>query len=661
LKTRLTVAFALVCWAVVLGAAGLTEEIAVESIKLTEESKSPWQVFLPPQAGIVERFACDELKKYVERMSGAKLADADRSDKPRTIRLGLRKDLGAGDDLPDPKPGHDGYSMSVSTDSIVIAGDNPRGVLYGVYDLLERLGCRWYHPTLDPKDPEVVPKNPSLSLPVGKWSASARIEDRVYWISSLAFKIVPEHAIPQLDWAAKNRFNTLSWQCVVELIDQHLEEMNTGGIFDEMAKRGLVLHGPGHSFPYFLSTEKYFEKHPEWFGFRDGKRQPHGGVWPATNYCMSNAEANEEFIQNVEAFVKKYPQIERLDLLPIDGGWPCECEQCLKSTPTDLLVDLFNKLSDRLEKIAPDVILDAVPGYGQMEQPPRNVFPNGKWQGLYAHWGRNHAESYSDPQYGRRANMLIWGSYFKRFWICSYYAAASHNPFTGPPFLHAIEGDTKYMVEHGVTGALVLEYPFGFWWSNSFNIRLGALYPYYYPKRDPRSELRDYALRYYGPKAGPLLAEYYEMIGSNENLEKTYRAGRGEAEDWDLIWLKEMRAMISRAAQLAADDPVHSYRISKLADATDMLIRLGSSRLKIVEIEKVVADCEADKEEVKKKISDARAMIADLLSHAEKLAAADNGIMDGDEFGGWIIGRTFTGALDRAERALRGAEAKGKE
>ena len=335
-------------------------ESTAGNVQLAKEGKTQWRIFLPAEAGIVERFACDELEKYIEQMSGARLTDTSEPDKPRTIRLGLRKDLGPSEDLPDSKPGHDGYSVSVSPDSITLAGDNPRGVLYGVYDVLERMGCRWYHPALDPNDPEVVPKNPNLSLPLGKWSESARIEDRVYWISGLAFRIVPEHAIPQLDWAAKNRFNTLSWQCVVELIDRHLEEMKAGGIFDEMAKRGLMLHGPGHSFPYFLSTERYFEKHPEWFGFRDGKRQPHGGVWPATNYCTSNAEANEEFIRNVEAFVKKYPQIERLDLLPIDGGWPCECEQCLKSTPTDLLVGLFNKLSDRLEKAAPDVILDGL-------------------------------------------------------------------------------------------------------------------------------------------------------------------------------------------------------------------------------------------------------------------------------------------------------------
>lgn len=39
-------------------------------------------------------------------------------------------------------------------------------------------------------------------------------------------------------------------------------------------------------------------------------------------------------------------------------------------------------------------------------------------------------------------------------------------------------------------------------------------------------------------------------------------------------------------------------------------------------------------------------------------AAADNGVIDGEELSGWIIGRTFTGPLDTAEKALLEWETK---
>jgi len=622
--------------------------------QITTGGKTTWRVCLPPNAGTEERFAADELKCYVKEMSGARLFDTRSPSRPHTIRVGLRANLDSSD-LPEPKKGFDGYSISITEQAITIAGENPRGVLYGVYDLLERLGCRWYHPAIDPKDPEVVPKNPDLTLPTGKWSESARIEDRVYWISGLAFQVMPE-TVAQLDWAAKNRYNGLSWQCIPEKIDEHLAEMESKGIFAGMKKRGLMFHGPGHSFPYFLATDKYFEVHQEWFGFRDGKRQPHGGSWPLTNFCMSNSDACDEFIRNTEVFVKKYPQFHWLDLLPIDGGFPCQCEECLKSTPTDLLIGLYNKLADRMKTVAPEVIVDCVPGYGQVTDPPTKVFPNANLAAVYAHWGRNHDQSYDDPYYSHKANLLTWASYFKRFMICSYYAANSHQPFTGPPFLHALEGDTKFMVEHGMTGALVLEYPFGFWWNNSFNVRMGGLYPYYYPNRDPRSELKDYALHYYGPKAGPLMSDYLLMIGSNENLEKTYRASRGEADDWEVNWFKDARKMLSRAAELAADDPTYSYRISKRASGLDMLIHLGASRQKITDIEKAVADVKegrAQKADVEKQIAEARTLIADLISHAEKLGSLNDGVMDQDWMKGWTINRTYTDPLDRDEKLLQ--------
>lgn len=624
---------------------------SVDAARITQGGRTSWGVYVPKSAGVVERFASEELRRYVKLMSGATLLDRAQAKQPRTIRLGLRADLG-GLDLPASKPGFDGYGISVTDGSITIAGDNPRGVLYGVYDLLERLGCRWYHPAIDPNDPEVVPKNADLTLADAKWSESGAIEDRLYWISGLAFKVMPE-SIAQLDWAAKNRYNGLSWQCVSELIDKHLAEMDSVGVFEAMRKRGLILHGPGHSFPYFLPTERYFDKHPEWFGFRDGKRQPHGGKWPLTNFCMSNDAARDEFTANVLAFAKKHPLIERLDLLPIDGGLPCQCEECKKSTPTDLLLALYNNLAAKLKPVAPGVVVDCVPGYGQLTDPPVKVFPSDDLAAVYAHWGRNHNESYSDPQYGRRPNMMVWQSYFKRFTICSYYAANSHQPFTGPPYLHAIEGDTRYMVEHGVRGAFVLEYPFGFWWSNSFNVRMGGLYPYYYPKRDPASELEDYASRYYGPKAGPIMGEYLAMVGARDNLERTYRPSRCEGDEWNVGWLKDMRSMIGRAAQLAAGDATYSYRVSKAAASMDMLIDLAPCRQKILDIQSAVADGKAEKTDVEARIAAARKMIAALITHAEELGKRNDGVMDAEWMAGWTINRLLKDPLDAAEKKLK--------
>lgn len=55
----------------------------------------------------------------------------------------------------------DGFDLAVAADRISVQGHTTRGALYGVYQLLEDMGCRWYYPgSLG----EVVPAASTLSV-----------------------------------------------------------------------------------------------------------------------------------------------------------------------------------------------------------------------------------------------------------------------------------------------------------------------------------------------------------------------------------------------------------------------------------------------------------------------------------------------------------------
>ncbi|MBN1900997.1 DUF4838 domain-containing protein [Candidatus Sumerlaeota bacterium] len=624
-------------------------------ILLFKNGKTHWKIRVPVDAGDIEKFACEEICKYIHKITGTTLSYADENENDLIIYIGLRKDTRFINDLPAPAEGFDGYSILVSNRIIAILGENPRGVLYGVYDFLEKLGCRWYHPNLDPLDPELIHQKQNLDLPEGAWSEAAKIKDRIYWVSGFAFEIIPERLIPQIDWAAKNRFNCLSWQCVFDRIESDLELMNDKGIFEAMEKRGLNLHGPGHAFPYFLPASKYFKDHPEWYGYRDGNRQSRDTVFPAVTFCLSNPEACEQFMKNVEMFVKKYPQIKRLDILPADGAVACECEKCRESGSSDLIIALFNKLIARIERINPEITVDVVPGYGLLEKTPVKITPNDKLIGVYAHWGRNHKTSYNDADYERRSNLLVWKSCFREFWICSYYAANSHQPFFGPPFIHALKYDTEFYLEQGVSGAFVLEFPFGLWWNNAFNVRMGGIYPYYHPKRDPVSEIRDYAVHYFGEKAASLIAEFFLMLGDNRNLDKCYRASRGEADEGDMKFLKELSGMLKRCLQIASDDAVYSYRVQKLNACFDFLIFFAPSRREIMEIAKTAEEGvkdESGKRELNDKIASAQKTIEEILQKSAELEKQYPGVMDAEWMKSWMIHRTYISPLDKVEKSI---------
>ncbi len=98
------------------------------------------QVEVEPMASSAERIGAGELESYLQRMY------PDASGK----RIHLKANL--------PVP--EAYEITGTEDEAIIAGGGPRGVLYGAYALLEKLGCRFY------LTGEVIPppKNKPLSF-----------------------------------------------------------------------------------------------------------------------------------------------------------------------------------------------------------------------------------------------------------------------------------------------------------------------------------------------------------------------------------------------------------------------------------------------------------------------------------------------------------------
>ena len=155
-----------------------------ERVTIVDHGTTSWHITMPPDGGLSVQFAGAQLQSYIRRMSACQLPVSTERREGSAIVIDLRENLDAADRalLSPPAAGYDGYAMAVrggvgQADRIVIGGDNERGVLYGVYDLLEQLGCRWFYPTQDPDDPEVVPNRSTLAVDVGaaRWPARSSI------------------------------------------------------------------------------------------------------------------------------------------------------------------------------------------------------------------------------------------------------------------------------------------------------------------------------------------------------------------------------------------------------------------------------------------------------------------------------------------------------
>lgn len=188
---------------------------AMKSASITQKGQSPW-VIMPASPGKPgQSFAVDELQKYLKQITGCKLPIAEYAAKGNALVVGLRDDLTEADRraLPPAAQGHDGYALVVTPRRIILAGENGRATIYAVYELLEQIGCRWFYPTHDPKDPEVVPRIANLKIPVGARAIASPIPYRIYNGSAWFFDLDPAMANAQTDHALKCRYNMMGWQC----------------------------------------------------------------------------------------------------------------------------------------------------------------------------------------------------------------------------------------------------------------------------------------------------------------------------------------------------------------------------------------------------------------------------------------------------------------
>ena len=118
-------------------------------LTLAERGKqSEFSVVLPPDPTESERFAAEELRKYVHKLTGVRIGDVG----PRKILfVRAEKELGP-----------DGFRLRFSGEDLELSGGR-YGLLYAVYEILETYGgIEWFSPEC-----EVVPNIDKLELPEG--------------------------------------------------------------------------------------------------------------------------------------------------------------------------------------------------------------------------------------------------------------------------------------------------------------------------------------------------------------------------------------------------------------------------------------------------------------------------------------------------------------
>jgi hypothetical protein len=453
---------------------------------LAENGRSPYRIVVADNASPSTQYAAAELQKYLQQMSGAKLAIVSDGQPAgaKEIVLGENAHFRAlGTKIDVAALGKEGYVLRTVGDNLVILGGAQRGNLYGVYGLLEdHLGCRWFAP-----DVSRIPKIPRLAI--------GTIDDRQIPVLEYREPLMADCSDP--DWCAHNRLNSSN---------------------SPLAEKygGKVAFGSGffvHTFSALIPPEKYFKEHPEYFSLVKRKRK--NGY---AQLCCTNPDVIRICTERVREAMRREPNATVFSVSQNDCDQHCECANCQalatqEGTQMGPVLNLVNHVAAAVEKEFPDKIVETL-AYQWTRKPPQHMRPrpNMVIRLCPIECCFSHPLETCDSRQNRsfRADIEAWAKVAPRLWIWDYTTdfGAYLLPF---PNHWVLAPNVQFFVAHNVKGIFEEDS------HDTRDSELAALGGYlmakclWDPNYDMDKAMGDFLDGYYG-KASTPIETYIDMI-----------------------------------------------------------------------------------------------------------------------------------------------------
>lgn len=512
---------------------------------LVRDGKAVAVVVTPPNPDAVEALAARELIEHVERMSGAKLGtttvepkalDAflaqSAKDGPVPVVLGraalpkLEKALAAKGAAPGT------FALHATKEYVLVAGVGD-GTQFGVSELLEQLGVRWFMP--GPLG-TVIPELKTVTVAEQELAQAPSFASR--WFQ-----------MPDRDWQVRVRCG--------------------GSVFP--GAHGL----PG--LPKFADA-------PELYALIDDKRSPR-------QVCVSNPKVLDLVVKDVIARRKKGlgPTI---GMGPNDGRGFCQCEGCKKldggdfdpfsgePSVTDRYIWFFNQVLEKLGPDHTDVKL-AFYIYHSYMRPPVKYKPDPRITGALAPIALDRVHGFSNPVAPEKsyAKWLYqeWGKLLPELYDRGYWSNLADPGF---PFVivHRLRDEIPTCHALGVKGWRVETFPNYAATLPSNYIAAKLMWNH---KADIDALLADFAEKFFGPAARPM-GDYVRLMDAALR-DSPYCTGSA----WDMphhypaALRKRAAALLADAEKRVAGKGVYEDRVWVVAGSFAMLesfVRMLESR-----------------------------------------------------------------------------------
>ncbi len=446
------------------------------ALLLAEGGQARYAVVIPRNAQRIETKAATDLCRHLKLITGADfpIVTEDRlgpagapAPAGGTISVGRTELLARsaarwkGADL-----AAEGYALEVVGKNLYLYGGSGRGLIHGVYSLLEEdLGCRWY-------------STESVDTPRME-RLSARFVPRKY-VPVLELRDPYIHTMHDSNWSLRNKTNTpharvpLAW----------------GG--------SLRYHHMGHTYASYFPTAQYFAEHPEYYALVNGKRQP-------SQLCHTNEDVIRLSIEKTCEIFRSHPEVTITAIGPNDGRGFCDCPNCKKLDDENggrsgSYFHHLNRIAAGVKKEFPNNHLISL-AYLDYAPPPTHLkvddyiiiqlcTDSHAWKYQFC----NLWESKEFP-----AILKAWHAVGARIFVWDYTTDYVH--YLVPMANWAVvAGNTRFLIRHGATGIMYeseandCDEMRGWVWAKQL----------WNPELDTKALLQDFVFGYYKEAAQPI-------------------------------------------------------------------------------------------------------------------------------------------------------------
>jgi len=473
-------------------------------ITLVDNGKSDYVIVLSPNASPSEKFAAEELSLHVKQMSGAVLnVQNDGLLSPHSIVLGFgsaSEKLGV---KVDKSLGEEGYCIKTIGSSLVIAGGQLRGTLYGVYTFLEKMGVRWWTPT-----ETFIPELKTIKVAESDIREVPKLEYR-----DMMFR----EAMSSKLWMARNKLNGMSWE-----LGSNPERF--GGRYEWVGTH--FLHGCTE-----LLLNSGVPIRDEMWSMVNGKRVPN------SQPCFTNPDVVNAVAASVIRELKAHPEAKFIACGHAEQGFQyCHCEKCealaAKEGPSGLYIAFINQVAAIVAKEIPDGCVGAS-CYGWATNPPKTIKPLDNVVVTYdpiscdymhplASKHDEQVDIENDYQLAQhyyyrggdnkriRRDIDGWSKICKKLILYDYTSDLDH-PIAPYPDLDSLSSNIRYYADHGFSGIFLLG-SLSSGGGEFFGLRMWVqAKSLWNPELDGEALISEFLKGYYGP-AAPAIKKYIDIM-----------------------------------------------------------------------------------------------------------------------------------------------------